>query len=76
MQPVRLCILSCERFEETFENTHWRKTKQMQQMQFCILSGKLFEEAFENTQWGKAKQMFRNNWKMTETPMSIGAVSP
>ena len=30
MQPMRLCILLCKRFEETFENTQWRKVKQMQ----------------------------------------------
>ena len=57
MQPMRLCILLCKRFEETFEKTQWRKVKQMQPMQLCILWGKLLEETFENTQWGKAKQM-------------------
>ena len=27
MQSVWLCIFQCKPFEETFENTHWRKAK-------------------------------------------------
>ena len=57
MQPIRLCIFSGRRFEETFENTQWRKVKQMQSMRLCIFSGKQFEATFENTQWRKVKQM-------------------
>ena len=32
MQPVWLCIFSGRWFEETFENAHWRKVKQVQSM--------------------------------------------
>ena len=32
MQPMWLCILLCRQFEDTFENTQWRKVKQMQPM--------------------------------------------
>ena len=28
MQPVWLCIITCRSFEDTHENTHWRKVKQ------------------------------------------------
>ena len=44
-------------FEETFENTQWRKVKQKQTMPLCLISGKPFEEIFENAHWGKVKQM-------------------
>ena len=57
MQPMRLCILLCNRFEETFENTQWRKVKQMQPVSLCILWCRQFEETFENPQWRKVKQM-------------------
>ena len=57
MQPMRLCILLCKRFEETFENTQWRKVKQMQPVSLCILWCRQFEETFENPQWRKVKQM-------------------
>ena len=30
LQLVWLCIFSCRPFEDTFENPHWRKAKQMQ----------------------------------------------
>ena len=30
-------------YEETFENAHWRKVKQMQPMLLCIILGKQFE---------------------------------
>ena len=46
-----LCILSSSPFEATFENTYWRKVKQMQPMRLCIFSGRRFEETFDNTQW-------------------------
>ena len=57
MQPVWLCIVSCGPFEDTFEDTQWRKAKQMQPVWFCILLCKRFVETFENTQWRKAKKM-------------------
>ena len=43
-------ILSGKQFEGTFENTQWRKTKQMQPMQLCILWGRQIEETLKNTQ--------------------------
>ena len=52
-----LCILLGRPFEETSENTQWRKVKQMQPMWLCIVWDKRLEEAYENTQWRKAKQM-------------------
>ena len=51
------CIFSCKQFEGTFENTQWRKVKQMQPMWLFIFSCKQFEGTFENTQWRKVKQM-------------------
>ena len=57
MQPVWLCILSCRQFEDTFENTQWRKVKQMQSVWLCIFSGRQFEDTFENTQRRKVEQM-------------------
>ena len=53
-------MLLCVHFwkhSKTFENTQWRKVKQMQPVWLCIHSGRRFEEAFENTQWRKVKQM-------------------
>ena len=47
MQPMWLCIIPCRQFDETFENTQWRKVKQMQSMRLCIISSKLFEDAFK-----------------------------
>ena len=55
MQPVRLRIILCKRFEDTFENAQWRKIKQMQAMRLLILSGRQFEGTFKNTQWGKVQ---------------------
>ena len=57
MQPMCLCFFWFRQFEETFENAHWRKVKQMQPMWLCILIRKQFEDTFENTQRWKAKQM-------------------
>ena len=37
MQPLWLCIISGRSFEDTHENTHWRKVKQMQPVWLCIL---------------------------------------
>ena len=51
-----LCIFSCRQFEDTFENTHRRKVKQMQPMWLFILSGRQFEETFKNAQWRKVKK--------------------
>ena len=45
-----ICVSSCKQFEETFENTQWRKVQPMQPIWLCILSGKWFEETLENTQ--------------------------
>ena len=44
-------------FEDTFENTQWRKFEQMHPMWLCIFWGRPFEETFENTQWRKVEQM-------------------
>ena len=52
-----LCIHSCIQFEDTFENSQWRKVKQMQPVWLCILWPKQFEDSFENPQWRKIKQM-------------------
>ena len=57
MQPVWIYLLSGRPFEDSFENTQWRKVKQMQPMWLYILSSRTFEDSFENTQWTKAKQM-------------------
>ena len=45
------------RFEETFENTEWRKTKQMQPVWLCLFSGRQIEETFENARRRKVTQM-------------------
>ena len=57
MQPVWLCILSGKQFEDTFEETQWRKVKQMQPVWLCILWSKFIAETFENPQWRKVEQM-------------------
>ena len=57
MQSMRLCICSSKQFEETSENSLWRKNIQMQPMRLCIHSGSPFEDAFENTLWRKTIQM-------------------
>ena len=57
MQPMWLCIFSGRQFEETFENTQWRKVKQMQPMWLYIFSGRQFEDTFESAQRRKVKQM-------------------
>ena len=49
MQPVQFYTGLATSSQETYENTQWRKVKQMQPMRLCILSGKQFKEAFENT---------------------------
>ena len=51
------CCFSGRRFEDTFENTQWRKVRKMQPMWLCILPGRRFEDTFENAHWGKVKQM-------------------
>ena len=54
---MSLCISSCRYFENTFENTQWRKVQQMQPVWLCILLSKRFEDTFENAQRRKDKQM-------------------
>ena len=53
---MQICMLSYRQFEDTFENTQWRKVKQMQTVQSCIFRFKQFEETFEKTQWRKIDQ--------------------
>ena len=64
MQAMPLCILSGRQFEDTFENSQWRKAKQMQPVQICFLNFKQFEETFEKTQWRKIDQAdtFQRTW--------------
>ena len=50
-----LCILSGRQSENTFENTQWRKVKQMQPVWVCILWSSRFKDPFENTRWRKVK---------------------
>ena len=50
-------VLDWQPFEDTLENTQWRKAKQMQPMWLCVFSGRRFKETFEDAQWRKAKQM-------------------
>ena len=57
MEPVWLCILSGRQFEETFENTQWRKNQEVQPAWICLFWSKQLEETFEDTQWRKVKQM-------------------
>ena len=57
MRTMWLRIFSGRQFEDTFENTQWRKAKQMQPMWLCILLYKHSDDTFENTQWRKVKQM-------------------
>ena len=52
-----LCMFWGQQFDDTFENTQWRKVKQMQPMWLCLLWSKIFKSTFENTQWRKVKQM-------------------
>ena len=37
MQPLRICMEWSKVFEETFENTPWRKVKQMRPMWLCTV---------------------------------------
>ena len=57
VQPMWLCICSCQLFENTFENAQWRKVKQMQPVWFWVLTGVQFDETFKNAQWGNLEQM-------------------
>ena len=52
-----LCIFCGRRFEDSFEDTQWRKVEQMQPMWLCILWGRQFGGTFEDTQCRKVKQM-------------------
>ena len=56
-----LCICSERRFEDPFENTQWRKGKQMQSVRLWIISAKQFEETFENTLWKKLNKCYQCN---------------
>ena len=67
MQPMWLCILSGRWFEETFENTQWRKVKQMQPMWLCLFSGRPFEDTFENAQWKKSNKCNQCDYSSSHT---------
>ena len=56
MQCMRLCICSDNLFEESYEDSLWRKIAQMQNMQLWICSDSVFEESFE-TIWRQIAQM-------------------
>ena len=60
MQPVRLCIYSSRRFEETFENTQWRKDKQN--------ATSVNMHALVQVHWG-------HTWKRTPEKGQINATS-
>ena len=53
-----LYIILGRQLEDTFENTRWRKVKQMHSVQFCIISGREVEDTFKNTLWRKVWQHF------------------
>ena len=48
MQPMQFCILSGRQFEDTFENTQWRKVKT--NVTSASVHPMQFEEAFEKIQ--------------------------
>ena len=52
-----LCVLSGKQYEDSFENTQRRKTKQMQLMWLCIFTGRPFEDTSESKRRRKVKQM-------------------
>ena len=54
-----VCILSCRRFEETFENKQWRKAKQMQPMH----SNRLHMRMHNVTMHPLWQAIWGNNWK-------------
>ena len=55
MQPMRLCIFPYKPFEDTFENTQWRKVNK----KTCALAFSRADnfKTFEIKQWKRAKQM-------------------
>ena len=54
-------IFSCRQFEDTFENTQWRKAMEVQPMWLCVLLFTPFEVAFKITYWWrKDKQKERH----------------
>ena len=59
-------------FEDPFENTQWRKVKQMQPVQLCILLCKRFEDPFEDAQWEKVKQHRPTNKTTTKGILGVG----
>ena len=50
-------ILMGRQFDKTFENSQWRKVKQMQSMWLNILMGRQFEEIYEKSQWSKVEHL-------------------
>ena len=67
VQPVWICLFWSKQLEETFEDTQWRKVKQMQPMWLCIFSGSQFEGPSEETQlqFGDNLNIFVNIWMYT-----------
>jgi len=67
MQPVKICLFWSKQLEETFEDTQWRKVKQMQPMWLCIFSGSQFEGPSKETQlqFGDNLNIFVNIWMYT-----------
>ena len=57
MQPVWQYIFSSRRFEDSFENTQWRKVKQMQSVWKCVFPNRQFENILKNTLWTKVKHV-------------------
>ena len=57
-------------FEETFEDTPWRKVKQMQPMWLCIIPCKPFEGPYEKTQRRKVKHIILLIWHVNMTRIS------
>ena len=54
-----LCMLTGRWIEDTFENTQWRKAKQVQTMWICILTSRPFEETFENARRKKSNKCYQ-----------------
>ena len=80
MQPMWLCFFLDRLFEETFENTQWRKVKQMQPMRLCFFK-------FENAHWYKSyecnqcdyafsrQEIWGHIWKRTLEKSQINATN-
>ena len=52
-----LCICWGTQFEETFENSLWRKAVQMQPMRLRVCPCRRFEKTLESSLWRKTAQM-------------------